>query len=112
MLCCLKFRALRESLLALDRLGVALALALLTASAFTLAACGRNGDPLPPLPAATEMPPGPVAAPSPVPGASSDASGAAPTAPTNVQKNGFDSFGNPVAPAGQKKSFLLDPILQ
>jgi hypothetical protein len=27
-------------------------------------------------------------------------------------KTGFDVNGNPVAPPSQKKSFLLDPILQ
>jgi hypothetical protein len=27
-------------------------------------------------------------------------------------KTGFDSQGNPVSPPGQKKSFILDPLLQ
>jgi hypothetical protein len=35
-----------------------------------------------------------------------------PTAQETAQKSGFDIFGNPVAPPGQKKSFLLDPLLQ
>jgi hypothetical protein len=35
-----------------------------------------------------------------------------PTAQETAQKNGFDAYGNPVAPAGQKKSFLLDFLLQ
>jgi hypothetical protein len=29
-----------------------------------------------------------------------------------AQKTGFDANGNPIAPPGQKKSFLLDPLLQ
>jgi hypothetical protein len=32
--------------------------------------------------------------------------------PQTAAKNGFDIYGNPVAPAGAKKSFLLDPFLQ
>jgi hypothetical protein len=35
-----------------------------------------------------------------------------PTAHETAQKNGFDAFGNPVAPPGEKKSFLLDFLLQ
>lgn len=102
-----------ERSLALDRLSIALALGLLAASSLVLGACGRNGNPLPPPgPVATETPPGPALAPSPVPGNATDASADAPTAQSTAQKNGFDSFGNPVAPAGQKKSFLLDPLLQ
>jgi len=31
---------------------------------------------------------------------------------TTAAKTGFDANGNPIAPPGQKKSFLLDPILQ
>ena len=69
-----------------------------------LAACGRNG----PL----ELPPGP-ATPSastqlttpdgrPVPGSPQD----------TAMKTGFDASGRPVATAGEKKSFILDPLLQ
>ena len=29
-----------------------------------------------------------------------------------IAKTGFDSHGNPVATPGQKKPFLLDPLLQ
>jgi len=97
--------------LAHDRWSVAFALAALIAAAFGLAACGRNGPPLPPPgPVAAQPPPAApaAAAPSPVPGTTTDAA----TAQANAQKNGFDSFGNPVAPPGQKKSFLLDPLLQ
>jgi len=94
--------------LALNRLNVAFALILLSATALTLAACGRNGDPLPPPgPVAANPPPLGTAAPSPVPGAATG-----PTAQITAQKNGFDANGNPVAPPGQKKSFLLDPLLQ
>jgi hypothetical protein len=99
--------------LAHDRLSVTFALAVLMAAAFGLAACGRNGDPLPPPgPVAVNPPPLGTAAPSPVPGTTTDASAGGATAQSNAQKNGFDSFGNPVAPAGQRKSFLLDPLLQ
>jgi hypothetical protein len=35
-----------------------------------------------------------------------------PAAQETAMKNGFDAYGNPVAPPGQKKSFLLDPLLQ
>jgi hypothetical protein len=99
--------------LVLNRLNVAVALALLVAAAFTLAACGRNGAPLPPPgPVAAEPPPGGMAL---APGVAS-APGAPGTPGSAAQqtavKNGFDVFGNPVAPPGQKKSFLLDPILQ
>ncbi len=96
-----------------DRLSVTFALAVLVAAACGLAACGRNGDPLPPPgPVAANPPPLGTAAPSPVPGTTTDGSAGAAMAQTNAQKNGFDSFGNPVAPPGQKKSFLLDPVLQ
>ncbi len=94
----------------LDRLSVFLALPLLVVAALTLAACGRNGPPLPPpgstpAPTAEAVPP---AGPSPT-GA---AAATGPTAQQTAQKNGFDTSGNPVAPPGQKKSFLLDPLLQ
>ncbi len=83
----------------------------LVAAAISLAACGRNGNPLPPPgPVATETPPAPGAAPSLMPGTSS--ANAAATAQATAQKNGFDAQGNPVAAAGQKKSFPLDPLLQ
>jgi hypothetical protein len=91
------------------RLSVAFALIALTAAAFMLAACGRNGMPLPP-PASTPTPtasatPPTATSPTGAPGANG------PTPQQTAQKNGFDMFGNPVAPPGQKKSFLLDPLL-
>jgi len=77
--------------LAFDRLSVRIALAVLvTAIALGLSACGRKG-PLDPPPSAAVPPPPPAAS-------AADASGAPATA-------------NP-APPTQKKSFLLDPLLQ
>jgi len=90
------------------RLGCALIL--LGAAAFTLAACGRSAPLEPPpspaaAPTASALPPGPA-----TPGDSYSPNSQA--AQERAQKTGFDSFGNPVAPPGQKKSFVLDPILQ
>jgi len=99
--------------LARDRLSAAFALVLLGAAAFGLAACGRAG----PL----ELPPGPAVGPAPTAAVTppvTPASGiggpvaSGPTAHETAQKNGFDAFGNPVAPPGEKKSFLLDFLLQ
>lgn len=36
----------------------------------------------------------------------------APLSQEAAQKNGFDAYGNPIAPAGEKKSFFLDFLLQ
>ena len=97
----------------LNRLRFVFSLAALVAAVLTLAACGRNGPPLPP--------PGPVAAEPPPAAATVTPAGtpastfggpAGPTAQETAQKNGFDIFGNPVAPPGQKKTFPLDPLLQ
>jgi len=86
--------------------GRTLALAVALAAALGLSACGRAG----PL----ELPPGPAtSAPvastqlkspdgSPVPGSAED----------TAVKSGFDSNGNPVATPHQKRSFILDPLLQ
>ena len=89
------------------RLNVPTALALIGMAALALAGCGREG----PL----ELPPGPAAAATPaatsqlrspdgtpVPGSPQD----------TALKNGFDSRGNPVAAPSQKRSFILDPLLQ
>jgi predicted small lipoprotein YifL len=107
--------------------GYRLALAAAVVAALGLAGCGRKGPlDLPPsdtaAPAATGAPGTSNAAPAAsvfstssfLPGASS--SSQAPAAPDTAQdtaaKIGFDAQGNPVAPAGPKKSFFLDPILQ
>lgn len=99
-----------------DRLKAGFALALLCAAALTLTACGRAG----PL----ELPPGPAtqptasAAPPPssqTPLAASTGNGSVesdPAALEKAQKSGFDRYGNPVAPTGEKKSFPLDFLLQ
>lgn len=95
------------------RVNAALVLAVLGAAACGLAACGRSGSLQPPPgPALAQPEPsasGPLAAPS------STVDGpvaAGPSAQEKAQKNGFDQYGNPVAPAGQKKSFFLDFLLQ
>jgi predicted small lipoprotein YifL len=80
-----------------------LALTVVVIAAAGLAGCGRKGG--------LDPPPG-AALTEPVPAAS----GSAPYTPGSPQetaaKNGFDAQGNPVAPPGQKKSFILDPLLQ
>jgi hypothetical protein len=101
------------------RLNLALAFALLVAAGGGLSACGRAGPPeLPtppaaavPAPAGTGSAQGPSAAatpPTPGSAAPTTTASAAPGAPVK----GFDAHGNPVAPPGEKKSFLLDPLLQ
>jgi len=96
--------------LAANRLRLAFALA-----ALGLSACGRNG----PL----ELPPGPAGA-QPAPTASSGTpnagllpGSAAPSDPAaspqeTVAKTGFDAHGNPGASQGEKKPFILDPLLR
>ena len=95
--------------MAFGRLNQVLALAALMLAAVTLAACGRNGPPLPPPGPVAAAPPGSTAAP---PGGTASNFGNTPAAQANAQKSGFDIFSNPVAPPGEKKSFLLDPLLQ
>ncbi len=70
-----------------------------------LAGCGREGPlELPPGPAATPAPVAQLHSPDgrPVPGSAED----------GATKTGFDSAGNPVASPGQRRSFILDPLLQ
>jgi predicted small lipoprotein YifL len=106
-------RSLGELSLALDRLSAAFALVLLSAAAFGLAACGRNGPLEPPPGPAVGVAPSAAAAPPSGPGSIiSGPVASGPTAQETAQKNGFDTLGNPVAPPGQKKSFLLDFLLQ
>jgi predicted small lipoprotein YifL len=101
-----------------DRKSIGFALVLLGVVAFGLTACGRAGPlELPPGPAAT---PAPTASAAPPPSAPSAAIGGpvgtsvagGPGSAEQVQKNGFDQYGNPIAPTGEKKSFLLDFLLQ
>jgi predicted small lipoprotein YifL len=92
--------------IALSRFCPRIALALAGVARLGLAGCGRNG----PL----ELPPGPATATPtastqlttpdgrPVPGSSED----------TAMKTGFDAQGHPVAAQGEKKSFILDPLLQ
>jgi len=103
--------------------GRALALAtVVVAGGLALSACGRNGPPiLPPGPAIPAVPSAsnaPAAAP-PIAAASSEVPAAAgappnPTASSQAvaEKTGFDAEGNPVAAPGQKRPFLLDPLLR
>ncbi len=90
---------------ALVRLRWCLAVAATSIAVLALAGCGRNG----PL----ELPPGPAPAPQastqlttpdgrPVPGSPQD----------TAMKTGFDQYGRPVAAPGERKSFILDPLLQ
>ena len=105
-----------RALLAFDRLSTGFALALLGVAAFGLAACGRAGLPEPPPGPAMGVAPTASAAPSPTlmpisplggpPGANG------PSAQETAQKTGFDAYGNPIAPAGEKRSFFLDFLLQ
>jgi predicted small lipoprotein YifL len=87
------------------RVRVALAVASIAAGicAVGLSGCGRAG----PL----ELPPGPATPASsaqlspdgaPVPGSPQD----------TAMRTGFDAQGNPVAATGQKRPFILDPLLQ
>ncbi len=71
-----------------------------------LSFCGREG----PL----ELPPGPAPG---TPAATSQLTSPdgtpAPGSPQDTAaKNGFDAQGNPVAAPGQKRFFILDPLLQ
>jgi predicted small lipoprotein YifL len=85
--------------------------ALLGAAAFTLAACGRAGPPeLPPGPALTAQPAAALPPPPTAPAGSSDDLRA--KQHEKAAQNGFDTHGNPVAPAGEKRSFFLDFLLQ
>ena len=69
-------------------------------AALGLAGCGRAG----PL----ELPPGPATPSAQL--STPDSPGAAREAA--AVRNGFDAQGNPVATPGEKKSFILDPLLR
>ena len=98
--------------MAFDRPSIVVALALLGAAAFWLAACGRAG-PLepPPGPAVAVAPPTPAAPPTAPAAAVGGPVASGPAAQETAVKNGFDAYGNPVAPPGQKRSFFLDFLL-
>jgi predicted small lipoprotein YifL len=73
--------------------------------AYGLSGCGREG----PL----ELPPGPAAGPLPTTQLRSPDGTPVPGSPEDTAvKTGFDAAGNPVASPGQKRSFILDPLLQ
>jgi predicted small lipoprotein YifL len=95
------------------RLRAAFAVALLGTVALALASCGRAGPPEPPPGPALGVSPTASAAPSPAPAPLIGAPG--PTGQVSqetAQRNGFDAYGNPVAPPSQRKSFPLDFLLQ
>jgi hypothetical protein len=84
-------------------------------AALGLSACGRNGAlEIPPGPAGIQPAPAALSAPPPGPVASSSAEpSTAPAAPQEtIARTGFDPQGNPAATPGQKKPFLLDPLLR
>ncbi len=83
---------------------VRIAVAVAGLAALGLGGCGRAGPlELPPGPAATPAPSSQLTMPdgTPVPG----------TAQDSAMKTGFDQQGNPVAAPGQKRTFILDPLL-
>jgi predicted small lipoprotein YifL len=91
----------------LVRLRSRLVLAAAGVAALALAGCGRNGPlELPPGPAVPAQPvsSAPLTQPdgTPIPGSPQD----------TAMKTGFDQYGRPVAAQGEKKSFILDPLLQ
>jgi predicted small lipoprotein YifL len=92
----------------LARLGLknGLVLAVVGIATLGLSSCGREG----PL----ELPPGPAPASPPQTSQLTmpDGSPAPGSAQDTALKNGFDAQGNPVAAPGQKRSFILDPLLQ
>jgi hypothetical protein len=109
-----------EHPLAFARVSVQFALAAAVIAGLVLSACGRAGAPeLPPGPAIQAVPtassgplPAPIAAAPEVPAAAGGPGAAAAAAQNVAAKTGFDAEGNPAAPPGQKKPFLLDPLLQ
>jgi predicted small lipoprotein YifL len=82
-----------------------LSLGALLTCALALSACGRAG----PL----EPPPGPATVPVPSAQLTQPDGSPAPGSPQDTAaKSGFDAQGNPVATPGQKRSFILDPLLR
>jgi hypothetical protein len=83
-------------------------------AALGLSACGRNGSlEVPPGPAGYQPAPAALgASPGPVASAPADGSAAQPTTQDTIARTGFDVHGNPAATPGQKRPFLLDPLLR
>jgi hypothetical protein len=111
--------SVEEQFLAHNRLRICVAALVLGATAFGLAGCGRTGAPEKPTAGSGGLgwafPPSLGAAPPVQPGDTGpkpSVAGANTPGQATASKTGFDTNGNPVAAAGQKKSFLLDPILQ
>jgi hypothetical protein len=101
---CYLGKAFAERILTGLGLNVRIALIVAGIAALGLCGCGRAGSlELPPGPA-TGVPSAQLTQPngSPAPGSPQD----------TAMKNGFDAQGNPVAPTGQKKPFILDPLVQ
>jgi predicted small lipoprotein YifL len=101
------------------RLPARLALAAVVLAALGLAACGRKGGlDLPPGAALNEPPPANAAVvprtavvPPPSDTNTTTRSTIAVGAQAPSTQNGFDASGNPVAPPGKKRPFILDPLL-
>ena len=94
------------------RLRAGFALALLGVAAVSLAACGRNGPPeLPPGPVFSAAPP-PVAAPAGPPAPPGSAEDMRDKQYEKSVQNGFDRNNVPVAPPSERRSFILDFLLQ
>jgi predicted small lipoprotein YifL len=72
---------------------------LLAATTLALAGCGRKGA-LDPPPTAAAPPPG-----------AAQSSGGPSAGPASVFDPAYHTSAQPVAPPGQKKSFILDPLL-
>ena len=92
-----------ERALAAVRLRVRVALAVAGIAALALSACGRAG----PL----ELPPGP-ATPASTARLSPDGNPVPGSPQVTAMRTGFDAQGKPVATVGQKRPFILDPLLQ
>jgi hypothetical protein len=112
-------RVVVERPLPFSRPIVLLPLGLAVVAALGLSACGRNGSlEIPPGPAGFQPAPAALTAPPPASAAppafsSSEASPPVPATPQDaIAKTGFDAQGNPAATPGQKKPFLLDPLLR
>jgi predicted small lipoprotein YifL len=74
-------------------------------AALGLSGCGRSG----PL----EPPPGPAVPPAPSAQLTQPDGSPVPGSPQDTAaRTGFDQYGNPVATPGQKRPFILDPLLQ